>query len=128
MIERPESIHDPHVLDRILVGASPAMRRLREMIARVARSRSNVLIQGESGTGKEVIARAIHFLSARAAMPFVAENCAALPEGVVESELFGHVRGAFTGAERDRQGLIALADGGTLFLDEVGDLPQRVQA
>ena len=112
----------------MLVGESLVMRRLREMIVRVARSRSNVLIQGESGTGKELIARAIHIFSARASMPFVAENCAALPEGVVESELFGHVRGAFTGAERDRQGLIALADGGTLFLDEVGDLPQRIQA
>ena len=104
------------------------MRRLKEMVARVAQSRSNVLVQGESGTGKEVIARSIHSLSPRATMPFIAENCAALPEGVVESELFGHVRGAFTGADRDRPGLIALADGGTLFLDEVGDLPPRIQA
>jgi DNA-binding NtrC family response regulator len=128
MIERLDSGGNALVLDRMLVGPSLAMRRLREMIVRVARSRSNVLIHGESGTGKELIARAIHLFSTRAAMPLVAENCAALPEGVVESELFGHVRGAFTGADRDRQGLIALADGGTLFLDEVGDLPRRIQA
>ena len=104
------------------------MRRLKALIPRIARGRSNVLVQGESGTGKELVARAVHRLSPRAAAPFVAENCASLPDGVVESELFGHVRGAFTGAERDRQGLIALADGGTLFLDEIGDLGARVQA
>ncbi|MBI3450876.1 MAG: sigma-54-dependent Fis family transcriptional regulator [Acidobacteria bacterium] len=118
----------PSELDRTLIGPGVAMQRLKELISRVAQSRSNVLIQGESGTGKEVVARSIHSLSSRAAMAFIAENCAALPEGVVESELFGHVRGAFTGADRDRPGLIALADGGTLFLDEVGDLPPRIQA
>jgi two-component system NtrC family response regulator len=118
----------PDFLDALLVGVSPAMRRLKALIPRVASGRSNVLIQGESGTGKELVARAIHLLSPRAAGAFLAENCAALPDGVVESELFGHVRGAFTGAERDRPGLIALADGGTLFLDEVGDLGARVQA
>jgi transcriptional regulator with PAS, ATPase and Fis domain len=117
-----------NLLDRMLVSGSPAMRRLKTILPRVAASRSSVLIQGESGTGKELIARAIHLLSPRAAAAFVAENCAALPEGVIESELFGHVRGAFTGAERDREGLLALANGGTFFLDEVGDLPRRIQA
>ena len=115
-------------LERFLVGESSPMRRLKQVLPRIARSRSNVLIQGESGTGKEMIARAIHLLSERSAGPFVAENCAALPDGIIESELFGHVRGAFTGADRDREGLIALADGGTFFLDEVGDLPARLQA
>jgi len=115
-------------LERFLVGDSSTMRHLKRVLPRIARSRSNVLIQGESGTGKEMIARAIHLLSERSSGPFVAENCAALPDGVIESELFGHVRGAFTGADRDREGLIALADGGTFFLDEVGDLPARLQA
>ena len=116
------------LLDARIIGESPAMRRLKDLIPRIARSRSSVLVHGESGTGKELVARAVHMLSPRAGAPFVAENCAALPEGVIESELFGHVRGAFTGADRDREGLIALANGGTLFLDEVGDLPPRIQA
>ncbi len=131
--ESPWSASEPppspeNLLDRMLVGASSALQRLKTILPRVAASRSSVLIQGESGTGKELIARAIHLLSPRAAAAFVAENCAALPEGVIESELFGHVRGAFTGAERDREGLLALANGGTFFLDEVGDLPRRIQA
>ena len=119
---------DQEFLDSRIVGQSTPMRRLKELLPRVARSRSSVLIHGESGTGKELVARAVHALSPRSAAPFVAENCAALPEGVIESELFGHMRGSFTGADRDREGLIALADGGTLFLDEVGDLPPRIQA
>jgi DNA-binding NtrC family response regulator len=127
---RPESPsnHSPDLLLNILVGRSLPMARLRDLIRRAAPWDSNVLIEGESGTGKELVARAIHRLSQRARLPFIAENCAALPDGVVESELFGHVRGAFTGAERDRTGLIELANGGTLFLDEIGDLGQRVQA
>ncbi len=120
--------HLAQLLDARIIGQSPPMRRLKELLPRVARSRSSVLIHGESGTGKELVARAIHTLSLRSAAPFVAENCAALPEGVIESELFGHVRGSFTGADRDHEGLIALAHGGTLFLDEVGDLPPRIQA
>ena len=125
----PSFRSDPReFLDRYLIGESLPMRRLKSIIPRVARSGTSVLIQGESGTGKEMIARAIHKLSARSHAPFVAENCAALPDGVVESELFGHVRGAFTGADRDHTGLIAQADGGTFFMDEVGDLPPRIQA
>ena len=111
-----------------LVGTSPAMVKLSRMIRKVAASHAHALIEGESGTGKELVARAIHQMSPRSAGVFLGENCAALSETLIESELFGHVRGAFTGAERDRRGLFALADGGTLFLDEVGDMSPRIQA
>lgn len=111
-----------------IIGRSPAMAKLTRTIVKVAASHANVLIEGESGTGKELVARAIHMASPRADGVFLGENCAALSETLIESELFGHVRGAFTGAERDRRGLFALADGGTLFLDEVGDMSGRIQA
>jgi len=110
-----------------LIGKSPAMDRLRDLIKRVASSTTSVLITGESGTGKEMVARALHFQSARAKEPFVVLNCGAMPENLIESELFGHVKGAFTGANTDKEGLFRAADGGTLFLDEVGELPPPLQ-
>ncbi|HWQ31467.1 MAG TPA: sigma-54 dependent transcriptional regulator [Blastocatellia bacterium] len=110
-----------------LVGRSPAMLELYKEIARVAPSRSTVLIIGESGTGKELIARAIHQHSARAAGPFVPVNCGALAETLLEAELFGHVKGSFTGAAADRRGLWEEAEGGTLFLDEIGETSQALQ-
>ena len=111
-----------------LVGTSTAMDELRALIARVAPTESRVLITGESGTGKELVASAIHRLSARGSKAFVTVNSAALPRDLVESEMFGHERGAFTGATDRRQGRFELADGGTLFLDEVGDLGPEAQA
>jgi two-component system response regulator HydG len=112
---------------RGLVGASPVMRELAVNVARVARSSSPVLIVGETGTGKELVARAIHLESGRQDAPFVTVSCAALPEAVLESELFGHAAGAFPGASHVRRGLFAEADGGTIFLDEVADLPFALQ-
>jgi len=109
------------------VACSPAMQRIFGLVEALQHSESTVLITGESGTGKEVVARAIHLNSARSAGPFVAVNCGALPSDLLESELFGHVRGAFTGAVRDRVGRFELASQGTLFLDEIGDLPQALQ-
>ena len=111
-----------------LIGESAAMREIASVVGRVAARDVPVLVVGESGTGKEVVARAIHARSPRKHRPFVAVNCAALPENLIESELFGHVRGAFTGADRDRVGIIEAADEGTLFLDEIGDLPAGAQA
>ncbi len=111
-----------------LVGASPAMRRIIERIRKAARNKLTVLIIGETGTGKELIARAIHNESDRARKPFCSLNCAGLSETLIESELFGHVKGSFTGAIADRKGYFAAADGGTLFLDEIGDMPLRMQA
>jgi DNA-binding NtrC family response regulator len=110
-----------------LVGNSPAIGELFDTLVRVAPSNSSVLIQGESGTGKELVAQALHRLSRRALGPLVAVNCAAIPEQLLESELFGHVKGAFTGASQTRQGRFKLADGGTLFLDEIGEMPLSLQ-
>jgi len=111
-----------------LLGESPAISTAKELIARVAASDSTVLITGESGTGKEVAARALHRLSKRAEGPFNAINCAAVPESLIESELFGHTRGAFTDARSARAGILVQAQGGTLFLDELGELPLSAQA
>ena len=110
-----------------LLGESPAMRKVHELLNRIAESDSTVLITGESGTGKEVAARALHRRSRRAQSPFVAINCAAMPETLLESELFGHARGAFTDARTAHTGLFVQADGGTLLLDEIGDLPLALQ-
>ena len=111
-----------------MVGSCDAMRRVWEQIQKIAPTDATVLILGESGTGKELVARAIHRRSRRATEPFVTVNCAAIPESLIESELFGHEKGAFTGADHARTGLMESADGGTLFLDEIGELPQSAQA
>jgi len=111
-----------------LVGESPAIRAVRILIDKVARSMAPVLVQGESGTGKELVARAIHDHGARAAQRFVAVNCGAIPENLLEAEFFGYRKGAFTGANEDREGFFQAADGGTLFLDEIGDLPLAMQS
>jgi len=110
-----------------LIGKSPAMDRLRDLIKRVANATTSVLITGESGTGKEMVARALHFQSPRAEEAFVVLNCGAIPENLIESELFGHIKGAFTGAIAAKEGLFRAANGGTLFLDEVGELPPPLQ-
>ena len=110
-----------------VIGVSPAFRRMMTLVDQVADSSATVLIQGESGTGKELVARAIHERSPRRSGPFVAVNCAALPETLLESELFGYEKGAFTGAAGRKEGRFELADGGTLFLDEVGDLSPVTQ-
>ncbi len=111
-----------------LIGTSPKMQEVLRMVERVADSDSTILILGESGTGKELIARALHFNSRRQFAPFIPINCAALPENLLESELFGHRRGAFTGAVNDKKGLFEEADGGTLFLDEIGSMPAILQS
>ncbi|HMJ52927.1 MAG TPA: sigma 54-interacting transcriptional regulator [Polyangiaceae bacterium] len=111
-----------------MVGESPAMRQVYELIGQVACTSATTLLRGESGTGKELVARAIHDNSPRASMPFIKVNCAALPEALFESELFGHERGAFTGAHARRNGRFELAEGGTLFLDEIGELALTTQA
>jgi DNA-binding NtrC family response regulator len=111
-----------------LVGTSLQMQRLRELVRTTARTEAAVLIEGETGTGKELVARAVHALGRRAAGPFVPLNCAAVPESLAESELFGHTRGAFTGALQERPGVLQMADRGTLFLDEIEDLPASLQA
>jgi two-component system response regulator PilR (NtrC family) len=111
-----------------LIGSSGAIQQVRSLIERVARSMAPVLVTGESGTGKELVARAIHEVSARGTQPFVAVNCGAIPEHLLEAEFFGYRKGAFTGANEDREGFFQAAQGGTLFLDEIGDLPMPMQS
>lgn len=126
--EEKSSRNQPVALDRKgIIGDSPSMKKCIDQLAQACRSDVNVLITGETGTGKELFARALHSNSARKNKPFVVVDCAALPENIVESLLFGHERGAFTGADSSRTGLIKQAHGGTLFLDEVGELPQSLQ-
>ena len=121
-------VHKARESDEMLVGTSAAMRKLRAALERLAVQDVAILIQGESGTGKELVARALHDRGARRAQRFVALNCGAIPESLIDSELFGHARGAFTGATTERPGVFVEADGGTLFLDEIGDMPLPVQA
>lgn len=129
-VERLRAGHEWRFSEVTLVGRSPAMRRIAERISRIGEmgSPSNILIRGESGTGKDVVARAIHARGPRRSQPFVDVNCTALPEHLVESELFGHEAGAFTGARQAKRGLLEVADKGTAFLDEIGDMPVPVQA
>ena len=115
-------------MSQLEMCTSPAMRAVRDMVAKVATTSAAVLLTGESGVGKEVVARAIHRGSPRAAQPFIKVNCAALPGELLESELFGHQRGAFTGAHRDKPGKFELAEKGTILLDEIGEVPLRLQA
>jgi two-component system response regulator PilR (NtrC family) len=117
----------PQALRR-LSGSSQAMQQVRELIVKVAKSMAPAMVQGESGTGKELVARAIHEVSARAGQPFIAVNCGAIPEHLLEAEFFGYRKGAFTGANEDREGFVQAAQGGTLFLDEIGDLPLAMQS
>ncbi|HEX2445288.1 MAG TPA: sigma-54 dependent transcriptional regulator, partial [Vicinamibacterales bacterium] len=112
----------------VMVGDSYVMAQLREQVAMAAPTNGRVLIYGENGTGKELVARSIHSMSRRRNGPFIEVNCAAIPEELIESELFGHMKGAFTGAVADRRGKFELADGGTLFLDEIGDMSVKTQA
>ena len=114
--------------ERAMIGEHPTIVKLRAMIKRVAATDATVLISGESGSGKEVVAQAIHTLSARSNRAFVPVNCAAIPHELLESEMFGHERGAFTGAAGSRHGLFSTADGGTIFLDEIGEMPMQLQA
>src|SRR6202043_2895739 len=114
-------------LDHNMIGESSEMKEVYQFLARVAPTDSNVLLQGESGTGKELVARAMHRNSPRSSKPFIAINCAAIPEGLLESELFGHERGAFTGAVAQKKGRLEMADGGVVFLDEIGELAPALQ-
>jgi two-component system response regulator PilR (NtrC family) len=120
-------VGDRHVRGEPILGRSPAIEEVRQLVEKVAAARTTVLLAGESGTGKEVVARAIHERGPHADQPFVAVNCGAIPEGLIESEFFGHQKGAFTGAGEARPGLFEVAGSGTLFLDEVGELPPPLQ-
>lgn len=126
---KPKKAIDPkEALGNVIIGESPAIQNVLKMIGRVSRSDAPVLITGESGCGKEVVAKAVHQFSSRAAKPFVAINCAAIPETLLESELFGHEKGSFTGAMQQRVGRFEQGNGGTLFLDEIGEMPILVQS
>ena len=127
VVRRAEALSRDLRAEYTMIGESPAMRRVFEFLERASPVDSSILILGESGTGKELVARAVHASSRRALGPFEVVNCAALAESLVESELFGHVKGAYTGATADRPGRFELADGGTIFLDEIGELPDRIQ-
>ncbi len=128
LAEENTSLRSMVLGDLEMIGETPAMLQLKEHIALVAETAASVLITGENGTGKELVARAIHSLSLRRAKPFVEINCAAIPEELIESELFGHEKGAFTGALAQKKGKFDLADGGTIFLDEIGDMSLKTQA
>jgi len=126
--EENEALRSASLQENVMVGESPALTTLREQIRLVAPTAASVLITGENGTGKELVARAIHFESSRRGKPFIEINCAAIPDELIESELFGHEKGAFTGAVAQKKGKFDLADGGTIFLDEIGDMSLRTQA
>ncbi|MGA7870662.1 MAG: sigma-54 dependent transcriptional regulator [Candidatus Binatus sp.] len=126
--QKTSELETPFAVERALIGEHPAIVKLRALIERVAPTEVTVLITGESGTGKEVVAHAIHTLSPRCHQPFVPVNCAAIPHDLLESEMFGHERGAFTGAAGSRHGLLTTADRGTIFLDEIGEMPRGLQA
>src|SRR5205085_7728407 len=128
LVEQEESTQRPRAATNGIIGESPTLRDVNARIALVAKRDVAICVLGESGSGKELVARAIHVHSSRKHKPFTPVNCAALPENLIESELFGHMRGAFTGADRDRAGLIESTDGGTLFLDEIGEMPLSAQA
>jgi len=125
--EKPAAKSRPSHLFRSLIGRSPAIQRIRSEIQQAGPTEANVLILGESGTGKEVVARNVHYYSKRRDKPFVPLNCGAIPKDLLESELFGHEKGAFTGALTAREGRFAMASGGTLFLDEIGEMPMEMQ-
>ena len=124
---KEEELLESHYHFGFLVGESPQVKKVYDLIERVAPTKTNILISGESGTGKELVARAIHRESPRNENPFVVINCAGIPENLIESELFGYKKGAFTGATTDKEGLFEAADGGTVFFDEVGELPPAIQ-
>lgn len=123
-IQRPQEPDNPYAL----IGSSPLMKQVYRLISKVLHSEANILLTGETGTGKELVARAIHEYGHRRTKPFVVQNCASLPDGLLESELFGYKKGAFTGADRNYQGMFDAAHNGILFLDEIGDLPLTLQA
>ena len=127
-VPSPTSAVPPSPALSRMAGQSAAMKQVRAMVDKVARSMAPVLVQGESGTGKELVARAIHEVSVRSAQPFIAVNCSAIPDHLLEAEFFGYRKGAFTGAHEDREGFFQAADGGTLFLDEIGELPLAMQS